>query len=111
MSCNKFRPNPKGSYLIYYFCRSSSNANQWTARFGDPATGVDLKARSAAFTGNGPYGVIKFCPNTSGYKALPFAVADQIDFSKNNSATIIYWRPSTKVNRVAILQFLTGDKF
>jgi hypothetical protein len=49
------------------------------------------------YTGNMPFAVLKFCPDTVGYKPLPFAVADQIDYSKNNSASIFYWRPSTNV--------------
>jgi hypothetical protein len=66
-------------------------------RFGDPATGKDLGISLGANFEDAPFGVAKFCGSTSGYKALPFAVADQIDYSKNNTATIIYWRPSTKV--------------
>jgi hypothetical protein len=66
-------------------------------RFGDPATGKDLGISLGANFGNAPYGIAKFCGAASGYQPLPFAVKDQIDYSKNNSATLIYWRPSTKV--------------
>jgi hypothetical protein len=50
--------------------------------------------------GGTPFGVIKFCPSAVGYQPLPFALSDQIDYSKNNNATILYWRPSTKVSAV-----------
>jgi hypothetical protein len=66
-------------------------------RFGDPATGNDLGIRVSAKLGAAPYGIVKFCSAAKGYQPLPFAVTDQIDYSMNNSATLIYWRPSTKV--------------
>jgi hypothetical protein len=88
------------------------------SRFGDAGKGKDLGVRLEVEFGSAPFGVAKFCPSTVGYKPLPFAVADQIDYSKNQSASIFYWRPSTKVcdnfyqsSKILFAKFSTRSKF